>query len=386
MRLPNRHIAVEKITTRPVSIGFIGAGNVLWAYLQALDRLIPRGHAVLGGICARNRRRWPEILARRPGAVLFERTQDLLAADIDVAVVITSPESHAEIARAALSEDKHVLVEKPLAESPGQARRLIDIARRHRRWLVAAPFVHLSPTFAFLRQELQGGAIGQIHTARGLYGNQGSDWANWYHTSGVSPLAEIGIYNLKSLTAILGPVRSIFHREARSALKRYVAGRRLRRADPDVAHTLLTHASGAISSVVSSHAIAQYDRPALEFYGSRGTANLRGDDWDPRGIDLWRDGRNCWETYPAIEPTWLWTDGLTDLVQALRCGRAPVADLGHDLHLIEVLTAAAKSHYTGQAVKIRSPWAAPPAGRRTAHLRRNSTRHLHDHTRPADLQ
>ena len=47
---------------RPVRIGIIGAGNVLPAYLQVLDRLVPRGLATEGPICARETDRWPELL------------------------------------------------------------------------------------------------------------------------------------------------------------------------------------------------------------------------------------------------------------------------------------------------------------------------------------
>jgi predicted dehydrogenase len=375
-----------KTRTEPVSVGFIGAGNVLAAYLQALDRLIPRGEATLGGICARNRRRWPQLRSRRPGVVLYEHAADLLVSNVEVIVIVTPPDSHAELARAAITCGKHVLVEKPLAATVREARSLMSLARRHRRLLVAAPFVQQSPTFAFLHQALHRGAIGKIHSARALYGNLGSDWAGWYHDSGLGALAEIGVYNLKSLTAILGPVESVFHQETRSARTRRISGRRLPQVDADVALTVLRHAGGALSSITSSHAIAQYERPALEFYGSAGTANLRGDDWDPRGVDIWREEQGCWESYPAIEPTWLWTDGLSDLVHAVRRKRAPLVDLAHDLHLIEILAAASRSSRSNRPVRIRTNWKgyAPPA--LALRATRIGKRHLHDHTRPAGEQ
>ena len=56
----------------PVRVGFVGAGSVLWAYLQVLDRLVPRGLASEGPICARRREAWPDVLRRRPGAQLVD--------------------------------------------------------------------------------------------------------------------------------------------------------------------------------------------------------------------------------------------------------------------------------------------------------------------------
>ena len=35
---------------RLVTVGIIGAGNVIWAYFQALDRLLPRGLAQIGAV------------------------------------------------------------------------------------------------------------------------------------------------------------------------------------------------------------------------------------------------------------------------------------------------------------------------------------------------
>ena len=43
---------------RPIKVGIIGAGNVLFAYLQAMDRLVPRGLAQFGPVCARRREKW----------------------------------------------------------------------------------------------------------------------------------------------------------------------------------------------------------------------------------------------------------------------------------------------------------------------------------------
>jgi hypothetical protein len=75
--------------------------------------------------------------------------------------------------------------------------------------LMCAPFVQLAPTFRALWGRLQEGAIGTVHSARGLYGNAGSTWSRWYHDGSIGPLAEVGIYNLKSLTAVLGPVAAV---------------------------------------------------------------------------------------------------------------------------------------------------------------------------------
>ena len=87
-----------------------------------------------------------------------------------IVAVLTSAESHAHLARLALEHGKHILVEKPLASSPEEGAELAALACERNLHLMAAPFVHLAPTFRALWAEVEDGALGHVHTARGLYG------------------------------------------------------------------------------------------------------------------------------------------------------------------------------------------------------------------------
>jgi predicted dehydrogenase len=356
-----------------IKISFVGAGSVLWAYLGVLDRLVPRGLAVEGLICARRREVWPEVLRRRPGAQLVDSVAAVVESEVDVVVVLTPPAAHVEVATIALEHGKHVVVEKPLALRRGDAEPLVALARERGLLLLVAPFVQLAPTFRALWTELRGGAIGDVHSARGLYGNAGSPWAAWYHEGGVGPLAEAGVYNLKSLALLLGPAVEVLAAEAHA-----VPGR----TDPDVAHVIVRHASGALSTVTASQAMQRYRRPALELYGTAGTANLLGDDWDPRGYEVWRNKTGAWHEREAIDATWHWADGLREAVVALRDGRPALTDLELDLHLLDVLDAARVASREQAAVSVESSFTPldlrydPPAG----------PEHVHNHTRPLDEQ
>ena len=370
------------MNTQPIRVSILGAGNVLWAYLQAMDRLIPRGLAILSGVCARRREIWPILEAQRPGIKLFSKPSDLFKSDTDVIVVITPPSSHAELIEEAIASRKHVLAEKPLALTFAQACYLIKLAADHNIHLLCAPFVQLAPTFRAFWTHIKKGDIGSIHSTRGLYGNAGSTWAAWYHAGEVSPLAELGIYNLKSLTAVAGPVQEVLAAEATAISQRLVANQIIAKPSIDVSHVIVRHVTGALSTIVSSHAIQRYKRPALEIYGTEGTANLLGDDWDPRGFEIWRNSGNCWEEHEPIEPTWLWTDGLRELVMCLREDRTPLHNVGHDLHLLEVIEAAGTAARERACVRVQSRFTDLNLELQDGH----NQHHLHDHTRPADEQ
>lgn len=367
---------------RAVKVGIIGAGNVISAYFQVMDRLIPRGLAQLGPVCARRRETWEDLQTRRPTIQLVVDPLEVIKSDADIILVITPPESHASLVRLALEHGKHVVVEKPAAATPSEGQELAQLAREKRRHLMCAPFVQLAPTFRALWGRIRDGAIGKVHSARGLYGNAGSTWARWYHDGKVSPLAEVGIYNLKSLTAILGPVAEVLAAEATTIAQREICGETVKPAGADVSFVLLRHEDGALSSVVSSHAIQRYRRPALEFYGTQGTANLLGDDWDPRGFEIWRNSAASWEESEPLEPTWLWADGLTEMVNALRENRPLVQCIEQDVHLLEVVEAAGRAARDKCAIAVRSRF--PPFDLRLQE--RQDLHHLHDHTRPTHEQ
>jgi predicted dehydrogenase len=369
-----------------VSVGIIGAGNVLFAYLQVLDRLAPRGQARLGLVCARRRENWPRLLARRPDLHLVQTAREVVESDAGVVVILTPPESHEELTALALEHGKHVLVEKPMAATRAEAESLSRLAAARGVHLLTAPFVQMAPTFRALWGEIQQGAIGNVHSARGLYGNAGSTWASWYHDGSIGPLAEVGIYNLKSLTALLGPVVEI-HASCTTAVPRRMmeGGAEITNPGHDVSHVIARHENGALSSIVSSHAIQRYRRPGLELYGTEGTANLLGDDWDPRGFEIWRNQAGRWEEHEPIEPTWLWADGLSELVSALREHRPPLAEISHDVHLIEVLEAAERSANERSWVPVHSRF-GPLDLKPEAVTGQQDVHHLHDHTRPVEDQ
>ena len=369
----------------PIGIGIIGAGNVLWAYLQVLDRLVPRGQAIEGPICARRREIWSDLRSRRPAIRLVAEPREVVESDVEVVVIITPPESHPELTRLALEKGKHVVVEKPLAATRAEAEALVELAASRGLILLAAPFVQTAPTIRALWGLIHDGVIGRIHSARGLYGNAGSTWAHWYHDGKVSPLAELGIYNLKTLTALIGPVTEVLASDAVAVRPRHIGDVEITDPDPDVSHVILRHDSGALSSVVSSSAIQHYRRPALELYGTDGTANLLGDDWDPRGFEIWRNEAGCWEHYEPIEGTWLWADGLTEMVLALREGRAPLAELTQDLHLLEIIEAAERATKERKTVAVASRFHPLDLKPDALQVRRDH-HHIHDHTRPADEQ
>ena len=100
---------------------------------------------------------WREVIARD---------------DIDLVDIVTPGDSHAEIAIAALEAGKHVLCEKPLANTVAEAEAMADAAARAAargiRAMVGFTYRRV-PAVTFLRDLIAQGAVGRIAQVRASY-------------------------------------------------------------------------------------------------------------------------------------------------------------------------------------------------------------------------
>nr|WP_159600357.1 Gfo/Idh/MocA family oxidoreductase [Agromyces humi] len=100
---------------------------------------------------------WREVIARD---------------DIDVVDIVTPGDSHADIAIAALEAGKHVLCEKPLANTVAEAEAMADAAARAAargiRAMVGFTYRRV-PAVTFLRDLIAQGAVGRIAQVRASY-------------------------------------------------------------------------------------------------------------------------------------------------------------------------------------------------------------------------
>jgi predicted dehydrogenase len=81
---------------------------------------------------------------------------------IDAVVIATPPHSHFELAMTALKAGKHVMVEKPLAQTSDQVSRLIDEANRRKLILMVDHTFVYTPAVQKIRELISEGALGQI--------------------------------------------------------------------------------------------------------------------------------------------------------------------------------------------------------------------------------
>jgi predicted dehydrogenase len=340
-------------------IGVIGAGNVLSAYRAPLEVLRLRGLVEIALVCGRASQRDNARAELGTTAFTTNEQEVLSSAEVDVVMVLTSMPTHGRIARAALEAGKHVLLEKPLATSLDEGKQLVELAQRSAGYLVCAPFTILSPTFQTIARRIRKGDVGKPCSARARYGWSGPWWSEWFYKKGGGCLFDLGVYCITSLTALLGPAKRLMAMTGVAIPQREVNGRQITVEAEDNAQVLLDFGGNAFGVVTSGFTIQQYRTPALEIYGSSGTIQMLGDDWDPDGYELWQNSVGAWQVFKETTPDWSWTDGLNHLIDCVRSRERPLVTPEHALHVLEIMLKAQQSGREGRALELETTF--PPA-------------------------
>ncbi len=160
-----------------LSVGMVGYAFMGAAHSQAW-RNAPRFfdlplHLRMAALCGRDGAK-VEAAASRLGWATTETSWQALVArdDIDLIDVCTPGDTHAEIAIAALEAGKHVLCEKPLANTVEEAEAMAAAAEKAKasgvRSMVGFTYRRV-PAIALARRLVAEGRIGTIHHVRAHY-------------------------------------------------------------------------------------------------------------------------------------------------------------------------------------------------------------------------
>lgn len=103
------------------------------------------------------------IAKDRFGVRTYTDYRELFEKEKPEAVSITVPTSdHGDVASFALESGAHLLVEKPIAATVEEGRRIIDLAKSCNRQLMVGHIIRFNPAIQSLKQRLMNGDLGNI--------------------------------------------------------------------------------------------------------------------------------------------------------------------------------------------------------------------------------
>jgi predicted dehydrogenase len=286
----------------------------------------------------------------------------------DFMVNLTDMQEHERLNRQALQAGKHVWSEKPIANSLVAGQELLRLAMQKGLRLWGAPITVQSPQFAFMARTLAEGKLGRVAAAHADYGHGGPDWSAFFYEKLGGSMPDLAVYNLTTLTGLLGPARNVTAMLSVVTPERIVRDKgRIKVEEEDNAMILMDHGKGVISHVQSGfnyfnphgHDGSQETRYSISIVGSHGFLGLIGYDWEPLGVDLATKDAPRLKRYVTDADGYLWQQGAALAAECLATGRELLVTPEHALHVLEVITAARQSQATGQRVAIDTSFKWP---------------------------
>jgi predicted dehydrogenase len=355
--------------TRRIKVGVIGCGSVSTQYLPHLARC---PHVELTSTC--------DIIPERARAQAqrynvpnnYPHIDRMLAgAAFDLLVNLTDMQEHEHLNRQALAAGKHIWSEKPLANSLAAGQQLLQTARQRNLHLWGAPTVVNSPQFAFMARTLAARSLGTIAAAHADYGHTGPDWSAFFYEQGGGSLPDLGVYNLTTLTGLLGPARSVVAMTSVVTPTRVVRNKgKIQVAAEDNAMILMDHGHGVISHMQSGfnyfnphgHDGSHEERHTISIVGTKGAMGLVGYDWGPRAVELATHDAPTFRRHAVGAGDYVWQQGASLAAECLATGKETLFTPEHALHVLEIIGAARESQATGRRVALRSTFRWPVIG------------------------
>ena len=218
----------------PLRIGIVGVGY--FGRYHAL-KVAASARAVLSGVYDMDPRR-AKIVAQEAGAPALELAA-LLAAS-DALVIATPAETHYGLSLQSLQAGKHVLIEKPIAATLGQADEIMTAAAEHQLVVQVGHQERFSAAFAAIEGRL--GAPLYIEAIRiAPFKQRGTD---------VSVILDLMIHDLDLISSLVAS--EIDHVDA--------VGASVASQHPDIANARIRFANGAVATVTASRVSMRTER------------------------------------------------------------------------------------------------------------------------------
>ena len=285
----------------------------------------------------------------------------------DMMVTLTDMQVHGELNKKALMAGKHVWSEKPMANTYAEGKALLDLAKTKKLRIWGAPAVVNSPQFAYMSKMIQEGKLGRVAAAHGQYGHTGPTWSAFFYEKNGGSMPDLGVYNIATLTGLLGPARSIMAMTSIVNPERTVDDKgKIKVEAEDNAQILMEHDKGVISHVMCGfnyfdphgHEAGNQSLHSIQIYGDYGNMRLIGYDWETNGVMLDVHWDKPAELVCTDKGGYEWQEGARVVGESLINGTEPRINVEHALHVLEIIEAARKSSATGMKVKLKGkfPW------------------------------
>ena len=319
-------------------LAIIGCGAIATAYRSALER-VPELRLV--AVADPDRHARDRLADGAPGVHTTATLAEL--PDVDAALVLTPPNTHAELSIALLRRGVHVLCEKPLAPDVTAAQRMLAAARAAGRRLMMGSKFRYTPDVAQAKKLLDAGACGDVVIYENVFCSHVDMRERWNaraEVSGGGVLIDNGCHSVDLARFLLGPLARV----------QVQFGRRVQPLEvEDTARMLFQSHSQALGSIDLSWSVHKETDAYVRLIGTDGTIEIgwRHSRYKTRQTD-WRTFGSGYDKLGAF------TAQLDNFAAVVRGEQSPVIDDTDALASVVVIDRAYRSAQDARWLEIPS--------------------------------
>lgn len=295
-----------------------------------------------------------EIMARRCNARYANDWRQAIGdKDVDVVLVLTYPDSHAEISNGALNGRKDVLCEKPLARTIDEAKNIVETAKKTKRILKCGFNHRHHPGVVEAHRLFKQGVIGEPVFGRSRYGIAGrvgleKEWRSDPKVASGGQLMEQGIHVVDLFRWFLGEM-------VRVTGFTY-AGHWPIEPLEDNGFALLQNHKGIVASIHSS--LTQWTNLfEFEIYGEKGSLCVSGLNGSYGTEKLTVSIRESNKPFAHKEIEYRgndvsWKNEWKEFARSISKRESPLGDGIDGLRAMEIVSAVYKASETGKTIVL----------------------------------
>lgn len=261
-----------------IGLGLVGCGVIAnLMYLPHTNRRIHDCQVDLVAVSDTVEEKAVEVMERYGARRCYQDYRELLAdPEVDAVVIATNIASHAELALAAARAGKHILLQKPIAETLQEADQIIAEARRAGVKLQVEPAHMLNPLCVRAREAIAAGALGNVCMVQGRSAHRGAEDRPWLfqRAGGGSVMLDLAVHALTWVVSLAGPARRVTAFTRTSVPTRVINGQPLDVDIDDNVALLLDFEGGALGTVVANYITTADLAPLFNVYGTEGTMHI----------------------------------------------------------------------------------------------------------------
>ncbi len=181
---------------RKYKIALIGCGAMGAAHL---DNICPKENIILEYVCDVRLER-AESYAKKYHANRYSDDWRAVITDknIDIVIIAVYPSMHLEMVKECIKAGKHILCEKPIAESVEKGREMVELIKSHPETKILIGYIlRHNQTYKRVAEMIRAGAIGSPIVMRMSQNHHTMDWEKYLNLiKDTSPIVDCGVHYL----------------------------------------------------------------------------------------------------------------------------------------------------------------------------------------------